>query len=107
MGSHVIRGLITAGETGSINNHHYTTKLHTAAPVITGQWQYCQVQIPSSYCFWLPLWAAHPGKETEDHTRRWLMVWKAQAGAGAEGPGHPLPPHPHSASLGYSLYTLR
>lgn len=26
MGSHVIRGLITAGETGSINNHHYHHK---------------------------------------------------------------------------------
>lgn len=46
-----------------------------------------QVQTISSDCFLWPLWAAHTGKERQRSTR-WLTGWKAQAGAGTQGPDH-------------------
>lgn len=71
-----------------------TPQKPTTAPVLLRlrHWQCRQVYIFSSYCFLWPLCAGRTGKEH----RRWLRGWKAQAGAGTQGPGHrhttPSPP---------------
>lgn len=55
----------------------------------------CHV-IVSSYCFLRPLRAGRTGKETKEQ-RRWLMGWKAQAGAGTRAWASPH--HACSVSL--------